>query len=171
MTLRVDPRLSDGVGGAASYGVWRRISQEDHRVPRSDDGSREVPSTMPPVRHAHSTYRVRGSRDQLLPELPDRRQTPQGSGALKAPPRGLASYARRTRRELRSSAESLTERAPSLPPSSPPLPPLLPFRCASIRSRLSSDPVRFAGSGRAPALPFGWLSCRRPLFRVFHSSG
>ena len=57
-TLRVDPPFSEGVGGAASYGVWRRISQENHRVPRSDDGSREVRSTMPPVRHAHPAHRV-----------------------------------------------------------------------------------------------------------------
>ena len=97
-TLRVDPPLSLGMGGAASYGFRRRVSREDHGVPRSDDGAREVRSTMPPVRCANPAHRVRTARDQLLPGLPDRRQTPQGPGAFQALPRGLAGYARRTRR-------------------------------------------------------------------------
>ena len=50
--LRVDPPFSVGMGGAATYGFRRRVSREDHRVPRSDDGR-----TGNSVNHAHNAVR------------------------------------------------------------------------------------------------------------------
>ncbi len=61
----------------------RRVPGEGHRVPAGDGRARPVRQALPGLRRAGAAHRLRRQRDQLLPALPDRRQDPGRSLALR----------------------------------------------------------------------------------------
>ena len=81
MTARGDRAAARGDAGhaarvdrAARARDGRRVSREGHRVPRRDGRPRPLPQAVPGVRLAGAAHRVRGQREQLLREVPDRGQ-------------------------------------------------------------------------------------------------
>ena len=73
-----------------------RFPEKVTAFPRRDGRPWPLRPAMPALRHAHPTNPLRRQRNELLPYLPDRRQTPRRPGAL-APAAGrLAADARRT---------------------------------------------------------------------------
>src|SRR5258706_3275954 len=81
--------------GAAARGDRRWISGESDRIPRGDGGSRQIQATVSAMREQDSEDQVRVQRNQLLRDVPDRREIAGGSRVFETVTGGLAANARR----------------------------------------------------------------------------
>ncbi len=73
------------------------LPREGHRLPPGDGRPRPLPAAVPALRVTYPAHPLRRQRDQLLPRLPDRRQSPRRPLALPPARRRLATHARRAR--------------------------------------------------------------------------
>src|SRR5258706_14407353 len=68
----------------------QRFSRARHGVSRRDGGARQISQALSSVRRAGAAHRLRRQRNQLLREMPNRRQAPGGSFPVAFAQRRLA---------------------------------------------------------------------------------
>src|SRR5690242_6965891 len=66
------------------------VSRESDGISGRDGGARPLRQTVSGVRDASTADSLCGQRDELLPDLSDRRQATRRSGAVASPQGGLA---------------------------------------------------------------------------------
>ena len=89
-SLRRDEEDASRLDGAAAPGRRREVSREGDRLPAGDGRARQVRRAVPRLRDESPAHRLRRQRDELLPDVPDRRQAPGGPLPVAPPPRRLA---------------------------------------------------------------------------------
>jgi len=82
--VRCDSKFADGVGGAAAAGDGRQISGGRDSVPSGDGGAWEVQADVSAMRNGDPANQIRFKRDELLSDVPDRRETVSRPGAVTA---------------------------------------------------------------------------------------